>query len=475
MCIRDSVQGDLIQDYTVNEKETEYIFTLKDNVRWHDGEQLTADDVVFTYRALQHPDVRSPLRTSWRGVQIEKIDDVTVKFTLPSPLTSFLYNLRTGIVPEHILGEYTFEELRSTDFNSFQLVGTGPFELKNIEVVGNSFEERQERIVFSRFDDYHGGGVSLNGVVLRSYRTEELLVQDFKDQTIQSMVGVTAVSDELIQDDDVRVIASPLTSSVKLFLKTSSPLLEDVKVRRALLQATDTDAVRDALSFFSVKSDNPFLKSHFVYDEKYSQASFDIAAAQSLLDEAGWLQEAPDSVRTKDGASLKLRLVSQGSSEYAAVAQVVQRQWKEIGVDVELELLNEDDLQSQAIVRHDYDIFLYGVSLGYDPDVFAYWHSSQADPNAAARLNFSDYKNEVADVALEAGRTRSDTALRRVKLQDFKEEWKKDVPAIALYQPRMLMVVREPFAEFTEGEFETSVDRLWSITQLKIKNEQVVR
>ncbi len=135
----------------------------------------------------------------------------------------------------------------------------------------------------------------------------------------------------------------------------------------------------------------------------------------------------------------------------------------------------ESDIQSGAISRHSYDVLIYGISIGYDPDVFAYWHSSQADPNSAAHLNLSEFRNDVADKALEGGRTRIDEDLRKVKYEPFLKVWRDEAPAIALYQPRFLMVVQGTFDGFQEGQLAQATNRFYSLPNWKVRNTQVVK
>lgn len=466
------IVGNLAKDYKVSDNGKTYTISLRDNVRWHDGESFSADDVLFTYKSIQNADARSPLYESWRGVSITKIDDHTVEFTIPNVLSSFPYALTNGIVPRHLLENVVPTDLRSASFNS-RPIGTGPYVFKTIEIIGSNPEERQERLALTKNAGYFEPMEGPEGVVLQSYRSEEAMLEDFDAQAVQSMVGLTSLPEEYSDTEDVKVVSAPLTSAVMAFFNNSSPYLNDPKVRAALVQSVRTDELRSVLGYSAVAVDSPFLKSHFTYDETITQRPFDFAHAQALLDDAGWTLQ--DGIRTKEGQKLKLRLVSQSLSEYTAITQKLQQSWKELGIEVDVMLQPEADVQSGAIARHDYDVLLYGISIGYDPDVFVYWHSSQVDPNAPVRLNLSEYKNDTADEALEAGRTRVDQSLRKVKYKPFLEVWRDEAPALAIYQPRFLMVVRGTFEGFEDGQLSTATDRFYSIGNWKIRNAVVVK
>src|SRR5581483_8919318 len=96
--------GNLADQWSVNDSGTVYTVHLRPHLTWHDGQSLTAADVVFTYKTIQNPDAQSPLFTSWQGVKIAALNDNTISFTLPNPLSSFPYGLTTGIIPQHVLG-----------------------------------------------------------------------------------------------------------------------------------------------------------------------------------------------------------------------------------------------------------------------------------------------------------------------------------------------------------------------------------
>jgi hypothetical protein len=112
---------------------------------------------------------------------------------------------------------------------------------------------------------------------------------------------------------------------------------------------------------------------------------------------------------------------------------------------------------------HAYDALLYGASIGVDPDVFAYWDGSQADIRSASRLNFSEYNSPAANLSLEAGRTRLDTALRVIKYRSFLEAWQSDAPALGLYQPRYLYISHVQVYGLGTNEINTDADRFTNV------------
>jgi peptide/nickel transport system substrate-binding protein len=122
---------------------------------------------------------------------------------------------------------------------------------------------------------------------------------------------------------------------------------------------------------------------------------------------------------------------------------------------------------------HTYDALLYGVSIGVDPDVYAYWDSSQADIRSTSRLNFSEYKSATADAALESGRTRLDPNLRTIKYKPFLQAWQTDAPALGLYQPRFLYITRGTVYNLTDHTLNTDADRYNSIAKWEIHTKKI--
>jgi peptide/nickel transport system substrate-binding protein len=449
---------DLAEKLSVDETETLYTVTLKPNLTWHDGKPLTAKDIVFTYRMIQNPDARSYLQSSWQGIVIEAVNDRTVTFKLPSQLSAFSYSLTNGIIPEHVLSKVPAGQMRSNSFNSAGLMGSGPFRFERAEVSGETANDREERVALTPFENYHGGQPKLSRFVIRTFRDEEALIKSYTQKEIQAMVGLVALPDHLANDLTTREFSVPLTGGTMVFFRTTQPPLQDVAVRKALVLGSDKQEILSRVPYSLVPINEPLLRSQVGYDKSLAQVTNDVSQANSLLDGAGWVRDPKTGLRSKAGVPLKFRLTSQANSEYATVTQTLQKQWRSIGVDVEVVLQSEQDLQT-TISLHGYDALLYAISLGADPDVFAYWHSSQADLRSPTRLNFSEYKSPVVDGALEAGRTRSDKTIRTVKYRPFLETWRNEAPALALYQPRFLYVVRYPLSGFTPISAVSATDR----------------
>jgi peptide/nickel transport system substrate-binding protein len=470
---KNQLVGDLAQSWTVDARGTTYTVTLRDKLKWQDGTPLTAEDVVFTYQMIQNPDARSPLQSAWQGIKVSSPDNKrTVNFVLPNSLTSFPYSMVNGIVPKHMLAKIPVTELRSAHFNTTSPMGAGPFKWETIQVTGDKPEERQEQVSLIRNEHYHKRKAKLQRFVIHSYRDEKQMLAGFERRDINAMAGLESFPDNL-DAGGVQEYNIPLTDEVVVFFRTDSPLLSDPKVRQALVRGVNVPELVKKLGYPVVLADSPFLRSQLGYDKSITQLSFDAGAANKLLDEAGWIK-GKDGTRTKDGKPLTFHLFAQSTAEYSAIVQGLQTAWGSLGVDLKASLQSPSELQ-QTINVHDYDAILYGIAIGPDPDVFVYWDGSQADPRLISRFNFSNYKSTQADKALQAGRTRQDPTLRAIKYKPFLEAWRNDAPALVLYQPRFLYIVREPLYEFNPRVMNVNTDRYINVTEWMIREEKTTK
>jgi len=462
--------GDLAQRWTVDEHGTHYIVYLRKDLKWQDGEPLTADDVVFTYQSIQNPDAKSPLASSYQGVTVEAINPTTVKFTIPNPLGPFPYSLTNGIVPKHLLSGISPSQLRSVSFNTSDPVGSGPFKWAAIDVSGDTPETREEQIGLEPNDLYYAGKPKLDRFIIRTFHDQKRLEDSFSKQELTAAAGLPDVPQGTKEDSNLGEYNVPLLSEVLVFFRTSQDILKDTAVRKALTMATNTGSVINSIGYPVVPANEPFLMSSYAYDKNLQQLSFNQAQAAAALDAAGWKQ-TPSGIRSKDGKPLTFQLYLQDEKEYQTVAGKLKEQWKAVGVDVELVARSDVDLQN-TINSHSYDALLYGIQLGADPDVFAYWHSSQANVLSGTRLNFSEYKSTVADNSLEAGRTRTDPTIRAIKYRPFLEAWRTDAPAVALYQPRFLYLTHGKLFGFNPHGLAADTDRYANVNNWMIREEK---
>jgi len=465
--------GDLASGYKVDDRGMTYTVQLKPSLKWQDGVALTAEDVVYTYQTIQNPDAQSPLAASWQGITVSATSSQTVVFTLPNALTAFPDSLTNGIVPKHLLQSVPMARLRSDAFDTSRPVGSGPFKWQAVQVTGQTPQTREEEVALVPNELFYGDHAKLSKFIIKSFHDQNNLIQSFKNEQLNGVAGLTSVPADVTSDINVHEYDIPLNSEVMVFLKNSNPVLSDAKVRQALTMATDTGKVITSLGYPVIPAREPILKTQIGYDPSLVELGYNPLAAEQMLTADGWVR-GPGGTRLKAGQPLSFTLYGPDDSDYKAVANELQKEWKLIGVNAELVLQAPNDLQS-IISVHGYDALLYGIEIGPDPDVFAYWASSQADVRSQTRLNFSEYKSATADAALEAGRTRSDPALRTIKYKPFLQAWHDDAPAISLYQPRFLYLTRGQVFGFDPTVMNVDTNRYANVNNWMIRETRTLK
>ncbi len=464
--------GNLASSYSVDQTGKHYVVKLKPNLTWQDGKPLTAEDVVFTYHLIQNPDVESPLLPSWQNTNVTAPDKHTIDFDLPNAFSAFPYSLTTGIVPRHILMGIPAAQLRSNSFNTTAPVGAGPFAWQAIQASANTDPTKvTDLIALKPFAHYAGGKPKLDGFVVHTFGSQDGMITAFQHRGINAMTGLNSVPSSIANNSDVTATSFPSTAAVMSFFKTSSGVLADAQVRAALVQGSNTLSILDRLGYVTKPVREPLLMGQLGYDPAYQQAPYNPVAANAILDKDGWVRGA-DGMRSKDGQPLTIRLYAEDTAENQHTANALAKDWAALGVKTTPVLESLTDFQT-TLETHNYDALLYGISIGVDPDVFAYWDSSQADIRSASRLNFSEYKSATADTSLEAGRTRLDPALRVIKYKPFLQAWQTDAPALGLYQPRFLYITRGTVYGLTNHTLNVDTDRYNSVANWEIRTAKV--
>jgi peptide/nickel transport system substrate-binding protein len=459
--------NDLADSVARSDDGLNYSVKLKQGVMWHDGQKFTAKDVVYTYKAIQNIDTKSPYNVSWQGVIISQVDDYTVSFVLPSPLNSFPLSLTNGIVPEHVLSKLSFADLRGSEFNS-RPVGTGSFKFSRVVRIDDiqSISKRQ-RIEMVKNDKYFRGSPKIDAYLLFALKDEADIKEQLRTRQIDAAVlGSNPDSGDL--ESKYIVTNIPLLAGTYLFFNNQKPPFNTPEFRQALLAGTNTDMLRSKLGYPVQKVESPLLSAQSGYDINYLQNPYNLDAANTALDTQGWLRDPADgNYRKKDGRMLELTLSTLEGSDFAVIASSLQDDWaKGMGIKLNISTKSSADIQP-LVLQHAYDMVLYGISVGIDPDVYAYWHSSQA---VADRFNMSLYKSDAADRSLESGRTRPDIGLRAAKYKPFLDAWKKDAPAIGLYQPPVFYISRSKVYGFDPARLNSSSDRFYNVQNWQVSS-----
>ncbi len=459
------LRRDLADSITVSDKRTTYIVKLKSDLKWSDGTKLTAKDVVFTVELMKNPSARAIMQQSWRDVAVRAIDERTVEFQLPAAYAAFGDALTFAVLPEHILRDVEPSVLRENRF-SLSPVGSGPFAFRLMQRVEEGADTAHKIVHFVANPAYYNSPISLERFELHAYKQSKAMTNAVMMHDVNAVVDIdhTVATEKLPKDFIVR--QQPINNGMYAFFNTSSPLLKDASLRRALLAGTDTALLKKSVAPYAPELNVPFIPSQINEPQSFSYfAPHNTAAAESQLTKLGW-KLASDGIRKKGQQPLALRIVINKESHYSALARELARQWKALGVEVtvvEFEQQAGGQGFAQSILQpRAYDVLINELIIGADPDVFAYWHSSQANPSG---LNFSNYSNKIADDNLVSARQRDEISLRNEKYKAFAKVWSQDVPAIPLYQSTVLYAHTKKTRTFEDNVVMPSpTDRLADVS-----------
>lgn len=431
-----------------------YTFHLRHDVKWHDGVAFNASDVAFTLAAIQNPDSRSPLASSWEGVKVAIKDDYTVVYTLPQALNSFLDSTTVGIVPRHLLESVDPSLLREAQFNQ-NPVGTGPFKIK-------TFAPSAKIVELNANPNYYFGKAKLNEFDFKFYDTPEETLRAYAQRQVTSPGRISAASSaEAKHQTGLREYNFTLPDAQTLFFATADAVLADKNLRTILSSSIDRAALLEqATGGQGIALTQPLLPGQLGYTGKYALVQLNKEAARQALTKAGWVQNASGDVRIKAGIKLNLKLVTIKGGELERAAHEIQRQWKDLGINVIVNSVDREQLQQTYMRPRNFQMLLYGMNLGSDPDVYSFWHSTQRkDPG----VNLSEYSSVEADRALEAGRIKADPQVRIGKYDAFLRAWNADAPAAVLYEAGYTYATSSSVAGISAQRLTVQADRFYRV------------
>ncbi|MDP3993396.1 MAG: peptide ABC transporter substrate-binding protein [Candidatus Doudnabacteria bacterium] len=464
--------ADVMPEVASNGKE--YTVRLKEGLYWQDGIKITADDLVYTFQIVQNPDYQSPLRFSWSRVDVQKIDERTVKIITREASAPFVANFTLGILPKHIWQGVPAESFALSKFN-LEPIGSGPFQIKEMNR-GREGEIRS--ITLKTFDRYHAGRPYLDRVILKFYATTDELISAYQKRDIVGL-GYRPFDDQLFiqPKSKLQQFSLPLPEYQAVFInraKNPAPL-EDARVRTALAKSVDKQRIiAEVYGGRSSESYGPILPGHLGYHEQIPGADmniYDPEKSKSLLEEAGW-QTDPESGFRKDKLNrvITISLATNNLPQNVRVAGHLKEMWENIGIQIILNIETVGDLDEKFIRPRNYELLLYSENVGADPDPWAYWHSSQLrDPG----LNLSTFSNAQADKLLVEARTNIPADERAAKYRKFQEIFVGDAPAVFISRNIFVYNVTTDVKGINLKTVVTPSDRFANIAEWYIETKRI--
>lgn len=404
-----SVEPDLASQYEWSQDGKRLTITLRNNVYFHNGVILTADDVIFTLNTAKDSRWRSAYASSLRSAVFEKQDDQTVIITLPEADASILNALTIGIVPVHIWQDITPANALLADA-SIRPIGTGPYRIR-------SFRQNANGAVLAytleRYEQFHGVKPFVEQIEFRFYPDHQSAEDALHGGQVDALAFVAGQQVAKLTGDQLKSSSIELPQLTIAFLNVNDPILKDVRVRQALELAVDRTSISEAQAKLSTPIYGPFPSSETQISASSTEEN--LSAARGLLDAAGWKISSNSDVRTKTASSTASTSTAQSLTfsitvpnvpDLIGVATTLQRQWSVLGVKVDLNIQTSESLLFSMEKTKKSSVVVWNVLLGPSQDLYPIWWSGETDGNG---LNLSGLKDKDVDDSIKAIRTATTT------------------------------------------------------------------
>ncbi|PJE74210.1 MAG: hypothetical protein COV01_01805 [Candidatus Taylorbacteria bacterium CG10_big_fil_rev_8_21_14_0_10_41_48] len=467
---------DLAERYSVSSDGLIYTFILREDAVFHDGTPVTADDVEFTVMRAQDSMLKSPKRLNWEGIQVEKSGNKEVKFTLKQPYSPFIANATMGILPQHIWKTLESDQFPFSQYN-VNPIGSGPYRLDSLTKSKDGIPTSYSLLAFNK---HTLGTPYIEKINLSFFQNEKLLLEALNAGSIESASNISAQGVMELKNGTTRIIRAPLTRVFGIFFnQNQKEVLAHKEVRRALNEILDKQAVvekvLDGSGTIASSPLPPTVAQKLSEDTDTDTTASTVEDVLAQLKKSGWNLDSSTSTLTlspkgKPKTLLDFSLTTSNVPELVDAANTVADMWHSIGVSVDVKIFEPSDLNQSVIRPRKYDALLFGLVVGRDPDLYAFWHSSQRnDPG----LNIALYTNTKADRALEEMRKATSTEDSKIAYEKFNKEVSADIPAIFLFSPDFIYAMPDRIKNVTLGQITTPNDRFLSIPNWYIETEKV--
>ncbi|MBR3365630.1 hypothetical protein IKG48_00695 [Candidatus Saccharibacteria bacterium] len=429
----------LASSITIDDTGEKWTVHLRDGLKWSDGEPITNEDVLYTVKIIQSSAINTGYASNLSGVKIAE-DNGSLVFTLPSAYANFSSALNFPILPSHILADVPTNQLLEHAFSTTP-VTSGAFTYNASQNVGTLGEKI---IYLNKNPSYYGGEPYLDSFVVHAYLDTDSILEALNNGSVTATAELLPTDRDLV-DSSIIERQTALSSGVFAFFNTKQGILSNKAIRKALQKGIDLESLRAPVGDETVLN-YPLLPNQIEIKKYPELPEYDPSYAKDVISKADL------------GDNKTIRIATTDGGYFPALADNLKYQLEQLGLKVELNISSPGQEFLLNVIRpRNYDILIYEVELGADPDLFAYYHSSQANQSG---LNLSNYSNGLASDLLLAARGAIDPALRAAKYTSFLEHWVEDAPAIGIYQVNLSYYVSKNIRTFSEDDrLVTAVDR----------------
>lgn len=461
-------QAELAQNWTVSEDATHFTFYLNQKAVWHDGVPVTSHDVAFTVKLLQSgsPYIAPHLRELWPKVQVLVHGDDSIEFVLQDSFAAFFDYLSFQILPSHLLAIQNIEELIDHPF-TLKPVGSGPFQfskliVENAVIKGIELEANQL---------YFDQAPFIEKVTFKYYPDRESALQAYLAGEVD---GLSSISDNeinrVLAQQGLNLYSSREAHLTMVFLNNASldaPYLQQTDFRKALMAAVNRQGMIDeVLMGQGVLAVGPFLPDSWAYYDGQSHYRYDPDLARQLLAALGMTLNEESLLKTAEGQAVKLKLLVPQETRYESLAQVVERNWRTVGLDVELVVKPYDQVIADLDARN-FQAALIDIDFSRtpDPDPYPFW----SEATVSEGQNYSGWVSSTASEYIEQARVISDTEMRIKLYRNFQVLFAEDLPSLPLFFPVYNYAVKDSIQNISMGPIYDPSDRFNTIGEWYIK------
>ena len=454
-------QADLAEAWGVAQDGTVYNFSIRPEAVWHDGTPVTSDDVIFTIERMKGEGSLYPqdVKDLWSKIEVTKLNDKNLKFTLPEPFVPFMDYLTFGVLPKHLLESVPPDQMASADFN-INPVGSGPYKFDRLLIENGQITG----VVLGLNPNYYGKQPYIEQVVFRYYPTSADAMDAYRQGDVLAVSQITSdVLGGALEEPNLSIYTSRLPKMGMVMLNTKNPetpFLDNPKVRRALMLAINRPyLINKYLQGQAIISNGPILPNSWAYHDGTEQFPYDPEEAINLLKAEGYVIPAEGGeVRTKEGSPLSFTLLHPSDLTHTEIAQTIRDEWAAVGVQVDLQAMPYDQLIREALTSRSYQAALVDLDLSRtpDPDPYPFWHQAEA----TGGQNYAQWDNRAASEYLEQARVTADYSMRQRLYRNFQVVFGKELPALPLYVPVYSYGVDAQVQGVQVGALYDSADRL---------------
>jgi peptide/nickel transport system substrate-binding protein len=459
-------QADLAESWGVSQDGMTYNFAIRPDAKWHDGEPVTAEDVIFTVDLLRQDSSSIPddLRQFWQDVEVTALDEKSLQFRLPEAFAPFLDYLTFGVLPKHLLESVPAGELANADFN-LAPVGSGPYRFSRFLTDNGQIQG----VVLSAFDDYYFDRPFIDQIVFQYFSEASSALAAYQSGEVTGVSVIpTEILPQALKEPDLKLYTGRQPRLTLAYLNLGDPQLpffQDANVRQALLMGLNRQGYVDQiLSSQALVADGPILPGSWAYYDGLSRVEYDPEAAIRLIQEAGYdLPASGEGPREKEGVRLAFELAHPDDAQSTAIAEAMKRDWERLGVAVTLKAMPFEQLLSEALEPRNYQAALVDLNLSRfpDPDPYPFWDQAQI----TGGQNYAKWDDRQASEYLEQARVTADLGERAKAYKNFQVRFEHEMPALPLFYPVYSFGVDQQVQGVRMGPLFDTSDRFATLPQ----------